>query len=64
MSDAPSVLRRRSPALVKAFDRRGWPLPPHIDRVYSPALAMRELAWQPRWGWDDVLTRAVTASSP
>ena len=63
MRDAPSALRRRAPALVDAFERRGWPLPRSIDRVYSPALAMRELGWQPRYGFDEVLTSASPASS-
>ncbi|MEP7299020.1 MAG: NAD(P)-dependent oxidoreductase [Burkholderiales bacterium] len=63
MHDAPSVLRRRAPALVEAFERRGWPLPRSIDRVYCPALAMRELGWAPRYGAEELLTRARTASS-
>ena len=53
--DAPAVLRRRAPALVQAFAQRGWPLPASIDRVYSPARAMRELGWQPRHGFTEVL---------
>ena len=53
--DAPSVLRARAPALVQAFAERGWPLPATIDRVYSAALAGRELGWQPRFGFEAVL---------
>lgn len=53
--DAPSVLRRRAPALCEAFALRGWSLPSSIDRVYSPARAQRELGWQPRYGFGEVL---------
>jgi len=60
--DAPAVLARRAPALVEAFARRGWALPISIDRVYSPALALRELGWQARYGFDEVL-RMLDAGS-
>ncbi|MCU0291804.1 MAG: NAD(P)-dependent oxidoreductase [Thermoanaerobaculaceae bacterium] len=63
LRDAPTVLRRRAPALVSAFDQRGWSLPESIDRVYSPALAQAELGWQPRHGFDEVL-RQLDALSP
>ena len=53
--DAPSVLRRRAPALVQAFAQRNWPLPASIDRVYSPARAMRELGWRSQHGFAAVL---------
>jgi nucleoside-diphosphate-sugar epimerase len=53
--DAPAVLRERAPDLVDAFEARGWPLPPVIDRVYDPTCAMRDLAWRPRHGFDEVL---------
>lgn len=52
---APALLRERMPALTAAFDQRGWPLPPSIDRVYCPARAMAELGWAPRYGFDEVL---------
>lgn len=61
--DAPAVLRRCAPALVAAFEQRGWSLPASIDRVYSPALAQAELGWQPRHGFDEVL-RQLDAQSP
>lgn len=62
-ADAPAVLRLRAPALVHAFAMRGWPLPARIDRVYSPALAMRELGWQPRHGFESVLQQLDDGSS-
>jgi UDP-glucose 4-epimerase len=53
--DAPTVLRRRAPALVEAFARRDWKLPSSIDRVYLSAHAANELGWAPRFGFDEVL---------
>ena len=61
-ADAPAVLRLRAPALAQAFADRGWALPASIDRVYSPALAQRELRWQPRFGFADVLRQLDEAS--
>ena len=61
-ADAPAVLRLRAPALAQAFAERGWPLPASIDRVYSPALAQRELRWHPRFGFADVLRQLDEAS--
>ena len=55
MRDAPAVLARRAPDLVEAFTRRGWSLPASIDRVYSPARAMQQLGWTPRFGFGEVL---------
>ncbi len=63
MQHAPAVLRRRAPALVQAFAERGWPLPTSVDRVYDSGLAQRELAWQPRHGYAEVL-RQWDAHSP
>ena len=60
--DAPAVLARRAPDLVEAFARRGWSLPGSIDRVYSPALAMRHLGWTPRYGFEEVLKASEVAS--
>ena len=53
--DAPAVLAQRAPALLRAFERRRWPLPQRIDRVYDAALARQRLGWQPRHGFDEVL---------
>lgn len=56
-ADAASVIRLRAPALAEEFDLRGWPLPASIDRVYHPGLAMRELGWKPRFGFEEVLAQ-------
>jgi UDP-glucose 4-epimerase len=61
--NAPGVLARRAPQLVAAFAARGWALPRSIDRVYSPALAMQVLGWQPRYGFDEVLRQLDEQSS-
>lgn len=53
-ADAPRVLRERAPELVAELERRGWPLPAAIDRVYDSARAARELGWQPRYGFSEV----------
>jgi UDP-glucose 4-epimerase len=63
LHDAPSVLRRRAPALVEAFAARDWPLPRAIDRVYSAAAAHAGLSWRPRYGFDEVL-RLYDAECP
>jgi UDP-glucose 4-epimerase len=55
-TDAPAVLRLRVPDLVTAYQARGWPLPQAIDRVYVATRAMRELSWQPRHGYAEVLS--------
>lgn len=55
--DAQGLIRIQLPALAKAFDERGWPLPATIDRVYNPARAQAELGWTPRWGWEEVLAQ-------
>lgn len=53
--DAPALLRSRVPALAAAFDARGWPLPPRLDRIHDPARAIAGLGWRPRHGWASVL---------
>lgn len=53
--DAPAVLRRRAPALVRTFAERGWSLPRSIDRVYAAHRAIAELGWQPAFGFEEVL---------
>ena len=53
----------RAPALLRAFEQRRWPLPQRIDRVYDAQLACRQLGWQPRHGFDEVL-RQLDAGAP
>lgn len=54
---ADAVIRNRCPELADAFDRRGWPLPTCIDRVYASRSAATDLAWHPRHGFAEVLAQ-------
>lgn len=54
--DAASAIRVRAPALMEAFDSRGWQ-PGVIDRVYCSARAMSDLGWTPRFGFAEVLAQ-------
>ena len=56
------VLARRAPRLLAEFERRGWPLPLSIDRVYDSARLRSVLGWQPRFGPDDVLQQYAAGS--
>jgi UDP-glucose 4-epimerase len=61
--NAAQVIRDRAPRLAEAFARRGWQLPDSIDRVCDPGLAMSELGWQPRFGFEEVLKMLDERSS-
>jgi UDP-glucose 4-epimerase len=60
---AAQVIRDRAPRLAEAFARRGWQLPDSIDRVCDPGLAMKELGWRPRFGFEEVLRMLDERSS-
>jgi nucleoside-diphosphate-sugar epimerase len=53
--NAKRVLRARCPQLCELFERRNWPLPASVDRVYDPALAGQALGWKPRYGFEEVV---------
>lgn len=63
--DAPSVIERRSPALIGRMEEMGWQLPGSIDRVYDCRLAACELGYLPQHGvgsclagdWDPLPSR-------
>lgn len=55
--DAPAILARKVPALVQAFEARGWRLPSSIDRVYDSGRAIAELGWQPKHGFEEVIAQ-------
>jgi nucleoside-diphosphate-sugar epimerase len=61
--DAAGVIHNRAPRLAEAFVRRGWKLPHLIDRVCDPGLAMKELGWRPRYGFEEVLKMLDEGSS-
>ncbi|AVQ81298.1 MULTISPECIES: NAD-dependent epimerase/dehydratase family protein [unclassified Variovorax] len=52
---APRVLNRLFPECEALYARQGWKLPAQLDRVYVNALARRELGWQPRHDFAQVL---------
>ncbi len=56
-ADAPAVISHRCPGLVEEFERRGWPLPKAIDRVYDAGSASERLGWQSRHGFGEVLAQ-------
>lgn len=61
-ADPRQVLLRRVPQLVAEFERRGWPLPLSIDRVYDSSRMQATLGWQPRFGPEDVLQQYAAGS--
>jgi nucleoside-diphosphate-sugar epimerase len=56
-TDAAAVLALRMPGYAEVYAQRGWRMFPSLDRVYSPALARRELHWTPRTDFSTILTR-------
>ena len=56
-ADMAGVLRDRVPGFEAEYARRGWHLPPGIDRVYVNARAREELGWRPRHDFAAVLAR-------
>lgn len=61
-ADPRQVLARRAPQLLAEFERRGWPLPLSIDRVYDSSRMRAALGWQPRFGPEDVLQQYAAGS--
>src|SRR6202790_20644 len=55
--DAPRVVRQRVPEYQAEYHRRGWKMFPSIGRVYVNERARRELGWQPRYGFNDIIGR-------
>jgi nucleoside-diphosphate-sugar epimerase len=58
-TDAAAVARRRVPGYEVEYARRGWKMPPGIDRVYVNERARNELGWQPRHDFARLLGRAA-----
>ena len=56
-ADQMSVLRLRCLELVSEHERRGWPLPSVIDRVYDNSAIRRALGWEPIHGFSEVLAQ-------
>ena len=54
--NADGVIREFAPDLTESFANRGWRLPQSLDRVYDSTLAQQELGWQPKYGYESVLS--------
>jgi UDP-glucose 4-epimerase len=52
---APTVVARRVPGYEAEYARRGWRMFPGIERVYDNARARRDLGWQPRYDFAQIL---------
>jgi nucleoside-diphosphate-sugar epimerase len=55
VENAPAVVARCFPEAAELYARAGWRLPDHIDRVYDPSLAERELGFRCRTDFAAVL---------
>jgi UDP-glucose 4-epimerase len=53
--DPWSVIERRVPGVRSSFERRGWPLPQRIDRVYAIEKARHVLGYHPRFGITELM---------
>jgi UDP-glucose 4-epimerase len=53
--DAPQVVRQRVPDYETEYERRGWKMFPSIGRVYVNERARKELHWNPRYSFSQVL---------
>ncbi|MEC4591780.1 NAD(P)-dependent oxidoreductase [Nitrospirillum amazonense] len=48
-TDAEGLIRARLPRVASLFDRRRWPLPARLDRVYDASRAAAVLGFRPRF---------------
>ena len=55
IEDAPSMIARYFPDAAELYARAGWSLPRHIDRVYDPSRAERQLGFRCRTDFAAVL---------
>jgi UDP-glucose 4-epimerase len=53
--DPQAVIRKRQPHLAEALDKRNWPFPKAIDRVYDASYASKILGWKSQRGPMDVI---------
>ncbi len=62
LQNAPAVIRRRCPELEWEFAKRGWRLPPSIDRVYIITKAEKILGFSPRYNYEEFLAGNSSAN--
>jgi UDP-glucose 4-epimerase len=56
IENAPAVIAGYFPEAAELYERRGWRLPDHLDRVYDPSRAERELGFRARTGFAAILS--------
>ena len=54
-TNAPAVVRRRSPGYSEIYDQFGWLMFDKIDRVYVNEAARKDLGWRPKYDFDYIL---------
>jgi UDP-glucose 4-epimerase len=62
--NAPRVVERHVPEYVEEYARRGWKMFPAIDRVYVNDRARRELGWQPRYDFRQIINCLKEGDAP
>lgn len=62
--NAPRVVERRVPEYVEEYARRGWTMFPTIERVYVNDRARRELGWQPRYDFKQIIDCLKEGDAP
>jgi UDP-glucose 4-epimerase len=62
--NAPQVVERRVPEYAEEYARRGWRMFPGIERVYVNERARRELGWQPRYDFRQIIDCLRTGDFP
>jgi len=55
IEDAQAVVARHFPEAAELYARQGWRLPDHLDRVYDPSRAERELGFRARTDFAAIL---------
>jgi UDP-glucose 4-epimerase len=62
--NAPRVVEGHVPEYVEEYARRGWKMFPAIDRVYVNDRARRELGWQPRYDFRQIINCLKEGDAP
>ncbi len=63
ISDAPSVIARYFPEAKALYDKAGWSLPQHIERVYDASRAQTDLGFRPKVDFSVILD-ALASDQP
>ena len=62
IENAPAVIARHYPKAAALYEKNGWVLPDHIERVYDPSKAERLLGFRPETDFQAIL-HALEAGS-